>query len=61
MPLEAKNKAAHPSEANPHRGYSYIGQEILSKVKDFEKGSRDAVAVYDNKVRIRCCAVRGFG
>jgi peptide/nickel transport system substrate-binding protein len=30
--LRAKNKAAHPAQPNPHRGYSYVGQEILYKV-----------------------------
>lgn len=50
MPLEAKNKTAHPAQPNPHRGYSYVGQEILSRVKDFEKGDRDAPFVHDIKV-----------
>lgn len=51
MPLEAKNVAAHPPEPNPHRGYSYVGQEKLSRVKDFEKGSRELTEVFDVKVR----------
>lgn len=50
MPLEAKNVAAHPPEPNPHRGYSYVGQEKLSRVKDFEKGSRELTEVFDVKV-----------
>ncbi|KHN99775.1 Oxoglutarate/iron-dependent oxygenase [Metarhizium album ARSEF 1941] len=49
LPLSAKAKAAHPHGPNPHRGYSYVGQEKLSKVKDYEKGSRDAVEVHDVK------------
>ncbi|EFY94862.1 non-heme dioxygenase and 2OG-Fe(II) oxygenase superfamily protein [Metarhizium robertsii] len=49
LPLAAKTKAAHPYGPNPHRGYSYIGQEKLSKVKDYEKGTRNAVEVYDVK------------
>nr|WNT93875.1 putative 2-oxoglutarate/Fe(II)-dependent dioxygenase [Emericellopsis sp.] len=49
LPLEAKNVAAHPEQPNPHRGYSYIGQEKLSRVKDFEKGVRDSVQVHDIK------------
>ncbi|TQS32450.1 hypothetical protein Golomagni_07229 [Golovinomyces magnicellulatus] len=49
MPLDAKNKAAHPPEPNPHRGYSYVGQEKLSMVKDYEKGDRNHVAVHDIK------------
>nr|QNN94287.1 EmeC [Acremonium sp.] len=34
---------------NPHRGYSYVGQEKLSRVKDFEKGVRETVQVHDIK------------
>jgi isopenicillin N synthase-like dioxygenase len=51
LPSEQKSKAAHPAEANPHRGYSYVGQEKLSMVKDYEKGTRDAMEVMDIKVR----------
>ncbi|KIX01200.1 uncharacterized protein Z518_08925 [Rhinocladiella mackenziei CBS 650.93] len=53
MPLEDKMKAAHPPRPNPHRGYSYVGQEKLSRVKDFEKGimtdeeKRDIKESYD--------------
>lgn len=43
-------KAAHPACPNPHRGYSYVGQEKLSMVKDFEKGDRDHMVVMDIKV-----------
>ena len=50
LPLASKEKAAHPLEPNPHRGYSYVGQEKLSKVKDYEKGSRKAIDVFDVKV-----------
>ena len=59
MPLDAKNKAAHPPEPNPHRGYSYVGQEKLSMVKDYEKGNRDHVAVHDIKVHTlsRCSSL----
>ncbi|KAI4263864.1 MAG: hypothetical protein L6R42_001011 [Xanthoria sp. 1 TBL-2021] len=49
LPLAAKEKSAHPPEPNPHRGYSYLGQEKLSKVKDYEKGSRNAIDVFDVK------------
>lgn len=61
LPLEAKNKAAHPAQPNPHRGYSYVGQEKLSKVKDFEKGDRDAPDVYDIKVGVRLLSPRPNG
>ena len=50
LPDEAKAKAAHPPEGNPHRGYSYIGQEMLSRVTDFEKGKRESNTVFDVKV-----------
>lgn len=49
LPLEVKNQAAHPAQPNPHRGYTYVGQEKLSRVADYEKGSRDAKEVYDIK------------
>ncbi|CAH0052396.1 unnamed protein product [Clonostachys solani] len=49
LPSKQKSKAAHPAEANPHRGYSYVGQEKLSMVKDYEKGTRDAMEVMDIK------------
>lgn len=49
---EAKMVAAHPPEANPHRGYSYVGQEKLSKVKDYEKGIREAPVIHDIKVSL---------
>ena len=58
LPVEAKNKAAHPKQPNPHRGYSYVGQEKLSKVKDFEKGERNAVEVHDIKVGSSCPHLR---
>lgn len=57
LPLAAKTKAAHPYGPNPHRGYSYIGQEKLSKVKDYEKGTRNAAEVYDVKVLVPACLV----
>lgn len=49
---EAKSKAAHAVQPNPHRGYSYVGQEKLSRVRDFEKGHLEDVEVLDVKV---CC------
>ncbi|KKK25311.1 hypothetical protein AOCH_003303 [Aspergillus ochraceoroseus] len=32
MPLEQKANAAHPAQANPHRGWSRVGQEKLSVI-----------------------------
>ncbi|KAL3477309.1 hypothetical protein BJX99DRAFT_246271 [Aspergillus californicus] len=32
MPLESKLQAAHPVQANPHRGWSCVGQEKLSVI-----------------------------
>lgn len=50
LPDEVKAKAAHPPRPNPNRGFTYVGQETLSKVKDYEKGNREGIAVYDVKV-----------
>jgi hypothetical protein len=43
-------RVAHPKEANPHRGYSYVGQEKLSRVAGFEKGQISDQAILDIKV-----------
>ena len=46
-------KAPHPPKANPHRGYSSVGQEKLSMVKDYEKGGeREVIEVRDLKVTL---------
>lgn len=52
LPLEVKMKAAHPPRPNPHRGYSYVGQEKLSMVADYEKGVREGKVVHDVKVSV---------
>ncbi|KAE8377947.1 hypothetical protein BDV26DRAFT_281441 [Aspergillus bertholletiae] len=49
LPLEAKLKAAHPPQPNPHRGYSAVGQEKLSMVSDFEKGITTNRTILDLK------------
>ncbi|OIW29073.1 Clavaminate synthase-like protein [Coniochaeta ligniaria NRRL 30616] len=49
LPPEAKAKAAHPAQPNPHRGYSYVGQEKLSRVKDYEKGVPENSVAHDIK------------
>ncbi|KAL4972050.1 hypothetical protein BDW66DRAFT_155089 [Aspergillus desertorum] len=33
LPMERKRKAAHPEEANPHPGWSCVGQEKLSVIR----------------------------
>jgi isopenicillin N synthase-like dioxygenase len=50
LPLEVKMKVAHPKQANPHRGYSYVGQEKLSRVAGFEKGRISDQDILDIKV-----------
>ncbi|KAL2847613.1 hypothetical protein BJX68DRAFT_108509 [Aspergillus pseudodeflectus] len=42
LPLEDKLQAAHPVQANPHRGWSCVGQEKLSVI-------RQGKAVFDLK------------
>lgn len=31
-------KAKHPPQANPNRGYSYVGQENVANISGYEKG-----------------------
>lgn len=31
-------KAKHPPQANPNRGYSYVGQENIAAISGFGKG-----------------------
>lgn len=38
LPLEEKMKAKHPPQANPNRGYSYVGQENVANISGYEKG-----------------------
>ena len=52
MPEEHKMKAAHPKAPNPHRGYTRVGQEMLSRISDFEKGERNEKIVKDIKVSL---------
>ncbi|KAL5341107.1 hypothetical protein BJX70DRAFT_74794 [Aspergillus crustosus] len=42
LPLESKLQAAHPIQANPHRGWSCVGQEKLSVI-------RQGKAIFDLK------------
>lgn len=36
--LEDKMKAKRPAQANPNRGYSYVGQENVANISGYEKG-----------------------
>jgi hypothetical protein len=47
-----KSIAAHPAAANPHRGYSCVGQEFLAKVSGFEKGECRNLSTIDIKVHL---------
>ncbi|KAK1543524.1 hypothetical protein CPAR01_04157 [Colletotrichum paranaense] len=38
LPLEEKMKAKHPPQANPNRGYSFVGQENVANISGYEKG-----------------------
>lgn len=42
--------AAHPPEANPNRGYSYVGQESVSTLTGFDKGLPQGKHIRDIKV-----------
>lgn len=49
LPEAAKAKCPHPACANPNRGWSALGQEKSSAIKDFEKGSDSKDEVWDVK------------
>ncbi|CAF3496359.1 unnamed protein product [Fusarium graminearum] len=38
LPLETKMIAKHPPQANPNRGYSFVGQENVANISGYEKG-----------------------
>ncbi|KAL4883522.1 hypothetical protein BJY04DRAFT_226543 [Aspergillus karnatakaensis] len=38
LPLEQKMTIKHPPQANPNRGYSFIGQENVANISGYEKG-----------------------
>ncbi|OOQ89525.1 hypothetical protein PEBR_07905 [Penicillium brasilianum] len=46
---EKKAGFAHPPRPNPHRGYSYVGQENISGVTGFERGEQSGQRVVDLK------------
>lgn len=41
---------AHPPRPNPHRGYSYVGQENISAISGFERGEDSTASIVDLKV-----------
>ncbi|KAM0814273.1 putative Fe2OG dioxygenase domain-containing protein [Seiridium cardinale] len=49
---DEKMKVRHPPQANPNRGYSYVGQENVAGISGFEKGlgpgkTKDVKETYD--------------
>lgn len=46
--------AKHPPEANPNRGYSYVGQESISSISGYDKGLPEGKSVRDIKVSVSC-------
>lgn len=44
--------AKHPPEANPNRGYCYVGQESISSISGYEKGLPQGQFVRDIKVSL---------
>lgn len=53
-------EAKHPPQANPNRGYSYVGQENVANISGYEKGLGPG-KTRDIKVRFRripACIVR---
>lgn len=60
LPYETKMEAKHPPQANPNRGYSYVGQENVANISGYEKGLGPG-KTRDIKVRFRrisACIVR---
>lgn len=51
--------AKHPPEANPNRGYSYVGQESVSSISGYDKGLPQGASVRDIKVGASCMIRRG--
>ncbi|CEI67631.1 unnamed protein product [Fusarium venenatum] len=47
--MTSKMVAAHPPQASPHRGYSFVGQEKLAGVTGFAEDSEKNSEIQDNK------------
>jgi hypothetical protein len=44
--------AKHPPQANPNRGYSFVGQESVGSISGYEKGLAQGQPVRDIKVTV---------
>ncbi|KAL2419946.1 2-oxoglutarate-dependent dioxygenase htyE [Exophiala dermatitidis] len=53
---EKKMTFAHPLKPNPHRGYSFVGQENISAISGFERGEEAPARVLDLKESFDCGA-----
>jgi hypothetical protein len=42
--------AKHPPQANPNRGYSFVGQESIGSISGYEKGIAQGKPIRDIKV-----------
>ncbi|KAJ5354907.1 hypothetical protein N7541_005951 [Penicillium brevicompactum] len=49
LSLEDKMTAKHPPQANPNRGYSFVGQESISSISGYGKGLPQGQSVRDIK------------
>ncbi|KAJ6091602.1 hypothetical protein N7467_003571 [Penicillium canescens] len=49
LSLEDKMTAKHPPQANPNRGYSFVGQESVGSISGYEKGLAQGKSVRDIK------------
>ncbi|KAF2149190.1 Clavaminate synthase-like protein [Myriangium duriaei CBS 260.36] len=49
LPAEFKQVCAHPSTANPHRGFCHVGLEKTYGATGFERGLKDPLKVHDVK------------
>ncbi|KUJ19572.1 Clavaminate synthase-like protein [Mollisia scopiformis] len=49
LPVDIKLKAAHPKVAIPHRGYCYVGQEVVSNLTEQSTRHRHGSTVVDIK------------
>lgn len=54
LDMASKMVAAHPPQASPHRGYSYVGQEKLAGVTGFTEDFGGNTEMQDLKVCDAC-------
>lgn len=48
---KSKQVAAHPAAPNPHRGYSFVGQENTSGLSRYKNTDQTPKRFFDIKVR----------